>query len=77
MLKAEDILFLDKTALFYNDLTHDLYEENGYILYVKLDTYQQHKYYYIMGTEDGKKFDHFVGINIYGAIEKFNQLCKR
>ena len=57
---------LDKeSVLCWNDIEHDLYEENGYVFVVELDLYNQHLSYYCKEKEDGKEFYTFLGVDIY------------
>ena len=66
---------LNKEAvLAWNEVEHDLYEENGHIFGVELDLFNNHIYYYHKGIKDGKEFYHFLSTDIYRAIEKFNAM---
>ena len=65
-----------KSVLCWEDVEHDLYEENGYVFVVELDLYNQHLSYYCKEKEDEKEFYTFLGVDIYDAIEKFNEIIK-
>ena len=66
---------LDKNfVLFWNEVEHDLYEENGHIFGVELDLFNNHKCYYYKTIEYGKEIYYFLGNDIYAAIEKFNKM---
>lgn len=62
-------------VVWWNEVEHDLYEENGHIFGVELDLFNNHKYYYHKEIKDGKEIYHFFLSNdIYNAIEKFNAM---
>lgn len=63
-----------ETVLFWNEVDHDLYEENGYIFGVELDLFNNHKSYYCKTIEDGKEFYQFLHGDIYSAIDQFNKI---
>ena len=69
MLKKE-------TALVWNEVEHDLYEENGHIFGVELDLFNNHKNYYCKCVEDGKEYYQYLHGDIYMAIEMFNAMLK-
>ena len=63
-----------ETVLFWNEVEHDLYEENGHIFGVELDLFNGHKLYYCKTVENGKTLYHFHTSDIYEAIELFNDM---
>lgn len=73
LLRGE-VMLNKETVLFWNEVEHDLYEENGHIFGVELDLCNNHKYYYHKEIEDGKEFYRFLSPDIYIAIEKFNAM---
>lgn len=65
---------LDKiSVLFWNEVEHDLYEEDGHIFGVELDLCNNHKCYYYKTIENDKEIYYFLGNDIYAAIEQFNK----
>lgn len=67
MLNKED-------ALWWNEVEHDLYEENGHIFGVEFDLFNNCKNYYYKTIEDSRELYHFLSPDIYTAIEKFNAM---
>ena len=66
---------LDKNyILFWNEVEHDLYEENGYIFGVELDLFNNHESYYCKTVEGDTEFYQYLADNIYVAIEQFNAI---
>lgn len=66
---------LDKeTVLLWNEVEHDLYEENGHIFGVELDLFNNHQYYYHKTVENGEAYYKFLSTDIYTAIDKFNAM---
>jgi hypothetical protein len=67
---------LDKNSvLFWNEVEHDLYEENDYVFGVELDLFNGHKSYYYKVLDDGKLlFFDYLDDDIYKAIEQFNAM---
>lgn len=70
-----------ETVLFWNEVEHDLYEENGYIFGVELDLFNNHKNYYCKTVEKSspyydaeRVYYKYLKGDIYMAIEQFNQL---
>lgn len=64
-----------ETALFWNEVEHDLYEENGHIFGVELDLFNNHKYYYHKTIDEaGIEYYQYLKGDIYSAIDQFNQL---
>lgn len=64
----------NETVLFWNEIEHDLYEENGHIFGVELDLFNNHKYYYHKFIAEDKEFYIFLGTDVYAAIKKFNEM---
>ena len=62
-----------ETVLFYNEVQHDLYEENGHIFGVELDLFNDHKYFY---HRKGNTYIYLSNFkeDIYEAIEEFNKI---
>ena len=66
---------LDKEeVLWWNEVEHDLYEENGHIFGVELDLFNNHKYYYCKTIENGSEYYQSLHGDIYMAIEQFNTI---
>ena len=70
-----------ETALFWNEVEHDLYEENGHIFGVELDLFNNHKNYYCKTVEKssphsdaGRVYYQYLKGDIYMAIEQFNSM---
>lgn len=63
-----------ETVPFWNEVEHDLYEEDGHIFGVELDLFNNGKYYYHKTVEDGRELYRFLGTDIYIAIKKFNAM---
>lgn len=63
-----------EAVLCWNEIEHDLYEENGYIFGIELDLFNNQKYYYCKTIEDGKEFYQYFKDDIYQAIEQFNAM---
>lgn len=66
-----------ETALFWNEVEHDLYEENGYIFGVELDLFNNHKNYYCKTVEDNREYYQYLKGDIYCAIEQFNAMLQK
>lgn len=62
------------TILFWNEVEHDLYEENGHIFGVELDLFNNHKSYYCKTIEDDREYYVYLNGDIYMAIEQFNAM---
>lgn len=60
--------------LFWTEIEHDLYEENGHIFGVELDLFNNHKSYYCKTIEDGREFYQYLKGDIYVGIEQFNAI---
>ena len=62
-------------VLFWNEIEHDLYEENGYIFGVELDLFNNQKSYYckIIHGDNRISYEYLNG-DIYRAIEQFNAM---
>lgn len=69
-------MLLRESVAVWNEVEHDLYEENGYIFGVELDLFNNHKYYYCKTIEDGKEYYQYLEGDIYSAIDSFNLLLK-
>lgn len=69
-------MLLREAVVVWNEIEHDLYEENGYIFGVELDLFNNHKYYYCKTIEDGEEYYQYLEGDIYSAIDSFNLLLK-
>lgn len=70
---------IDKEAvLFWNEIEHDLYEENGHIFGIELDLFNNEKNYYhkTIRKEDNEIYYEYFKGNIYDAIATFNAILK-
>lgn len=66
---------LDKNSvLFWNEVEHDLYEENDKIFGVELDLFNGHENYYCKTIEDNIEHYQYLKGDIYKAIEQFNSM---
>ena len=74
---------LDKElVLFWNEVEHDLYEENGHVFGVELDLFNNHKNYYCKTVKKSSPWSDATHIesyqylkgDIYSAIEQFNSM---
>lgn len=66
---------LDKNyVLGWEEVDHDLYEENGKIFGVELDLFNNHEIYYCKTVEDNREFYQYLKGDIYKAIEQFNAM---
>lgn len=61
-------------VLYWNEIEHNLYEENGYIFGIELDLFNNHKSYYCKTIEDGHEFYQYLEGDIYSAINQFNAI---
>ena len=61
-------------VLFWNEVEHNLYEEEGFIFGVELDLFNNHKTYYCKTIEDDEEHYQYLGNDIYLAIEQFNSM---
>lgn len=77
---------LDKNyVLGWEDVEHDLYEENGYMFGIELDLFNGHKSYYCKTItksspySDTQCIEHYqyLSDDIYKAIEEFNVLLQK
>ena len=70
---------LDKNyVLGWEEVEHDLYEENGYVFGIELDLFNGHQVYYAKTT--GKNgVVYYVDLNddVYEAIKEFNEIVKK
>lgn len=67
MLKKESVLF-------WNEIEHDLYEENGHVFGIELDLFNNHKYFYEKIIQDGRKSYLYLEGDIFDAIDQFNEI---
>ena len=66
------------SVLLWNEVEHDLYEENGYIFGVELDLFNNHKLYYCKTIKNGIEHYEYLDVNdIYHSIELFNYIIQR
>lgn len=65
---------LDKNyVLGWQEVDHDLYEENGKTFGVEFDLFNGHEIYYCKTIEDGKElYQYFLTNDIYEAIKQYN-----
>ena len=65
-------------VLGWEEVEHDLYEENGYIFGIELDLFNGHKIYYAKTTDENGTV-YYVDLNsdIYKAIKEFNDIVKK
>lgn len=70
-------------ALFWNEIEHDLYEENGHVFGVELDLFNNQKNYYCKIIKkspysDKQQIEHYEYLHgdIYSAIDQFNSLLE-
>lgn len=62
------------TVLRWDEIEHDLYEENDRVFGVEIDLFNGHQSYYCKTVENGKTLYHFYASDIYEAIELFNEM---
>lgn len=68
---------LSKDAvLVWNEVLHDLYEEDGYIFGVEFDLCNNHEIYYCKTTEGDTEYYYDLSNDIYAAIEQFNEILE-
>lgn len=66
------------SVLVWNEVDHDLYEENGHIFGVELDLYNNHQIYYCKTIENGIEYYEYLDFDdIYNSIELFNYIIQR
>ena len=63
MLKRESVLF-------WNEIDHDLYEEDGHILGIELDLYNGHQTFY--HRQGNTYYD--LSSDIFKAVDQFNEI---
>lgn len=63
-----------ETVLFWNEVEHDLYEEDGHIFGIELDLFNNHKNYYCKTIENGVEHYQYLTGDIYVAIDQFNEI---
>lgn len=70
---------LDKNyVLGWEDVEHDLYEENGYVFGIELDLFNGHEIYYVKkAAKDGNVYYVDLSGDIYKAIEEFNDIVNK
>lgn len=61
-------------VLAWENVEHDLYEENGCTFGVELDLFNGHQTYYVKSTNNDVTYYQDVGDDIYKAIEQFNKI---
>jgi hypothetical protein len=59
-------------VVWWNEIEHDLYEENGCIFGVVFDLFNNRQSYYWKTVRNGQEVYRPLGDNIYKAIELFN-----
>ena len=63
-------------VLCCEEVAHDLYEEDGFIFGIELDLFNGHQSYYCKTSDD-----HLccldLGVDIYQAIDQFNDIITR
>ena len=65
-------------VLGWEEVEHDLYEENGYIFGIELDLFNGHEMYYTKSTDkNGNTYYRDLGDDIYNAIKEFNIILKK
>lgn len=68
---------LDKSlAVFWNEIEHDLYEENGHIFGIEIDLFNDHKIYYCKFIKNGVETYRYLDDDMLNAIEQFNNILK-
>ena len=68
---------LDKSlAVFWNEIEHDLYEENGHIFGIEIDLFNDHQIYYCKSIENGVETYRYLDDDMLNAIEQFNDILK-
>ena len=65
-------------VLAWEEVEHDLYEENGYVFGIELDLFNGHEFYYAKTTDENGTV-HYCDLNsdIYKAIEEFNEIVTK
>lgn len=67
-----------ENVLFWNEIEHDLYEENGYIFGIELDLFNGHQVYYAKSTDkNGTTYYCDLSGDIYEAIKEFNKIVEK
>ena len=64
------------TALLWNEVEHDLYEEDGHIFGVELDLVNNQKQYYCKTVDVDREFYIYLHGDIYDAIGQFNMTLR-
>lgn len=65
-----------ESVLFWNEVEHDLYEENDHIFGVELDLCNGHQIYYCKKKSYVQECIWYLSSDIYKAIEQFNEMLK-
>lgn len=60
--------------LYWNEIEHDLYEENGHVFGVELDLFNSHTSFYCKAIENDEEFYQYLADDIFVAIEQFNEV---
>lgn len=66
-----------KMILAWNEVEHDLYEENGFVFGVELDLYNGNKNYYCKTVEDGKEYYQYLHGDVFEAAGQFNAIVEK
>lgn len=65
-------------VLGWEEVEHDLYEENGYTFGIELDLFNGHKFYYVKSTDkNGNTYYCDLSDDIYKAINEFNEIVEK
>lgn len=68
---------LDKSlAVFWNEIEHDLYEENGYAFGIQIDLFNDHQIYYCKSIQDGVETYRYLDEDMLNAIDQFNSVLE-
>lgn len=61
-------------VLSWEEVEHDLYEENGKIFGVEIDLFNNHKRYYYKEHSYIREWFFYLSDDIYEAIKEFNSM---
>jgi hypothetical protein len=65
-------------VLGWEEVEHDLYEENGYVFGVELDLFNGHENFYAKETDkNGNIYYYELSNDIYKAINEFNEIMEK
>lgn len=65
-------------VLGWEEVEHDLYEENGYVFGVELDLFNGHENFYAKETDkNGNIYYYELSNDIYKAINEFNKIMEK